>query len=115
LFAFSCNDYQLLQLIDIQPKERSEYIRSLTEPFNDEMELKEDRVKMWLAHFGLITREKGWHQVHVSGHGSGDQIKRIIQGVSPKVLIPVHTIHEDYHKKWHNNVKQMNAYDSLDI
>ena len=35
---FTLNDYKIQELIDIKPKENSGYIRSLTEPFNDEME-----------------------------------------------------------------------------
>lgn len=77
--AFFCSDYQLSQLIDIQPLEGSAYISSVTEPFNDEMELKEERVKRWLMHLGLLADEDAWTHSHVSGHGSGDQIKRIIE------------------------------------
>jgi ribonuclease J len=43
---FYCSDYQFHQLIGIRPKENSSYIRSSTEPFNDEMAFKEERVKM---------------------------------------------------------------------
>ena len=42
---FYCNDFQLQQLIDIRPDENSSYIRSSTEPFDDEMILDEMRVK----------------------------------------------------------------------
>jgi hypothetical protein len=43
--------------------------------------------------------------------GSGDQIRKIIEGSNSKMLIPVHTGPEEYYKKWHNNVKEvtMNA------
>lgn len=34
---FYCNDFQLQELIDIKPRENSSYIRSSTEPFDDEM------------------------------------------------------------------------------
>jgi ribonuclease J len=107
---FYCNDFQLQQLIDIRPDENSSYIRSSTEPFDDEMILDEMRVKRWLAHFGLITDEKSqWHQTHVSGHGSGDQIRKVVEGSAAKCLIPIHTEHEEYYKKWHNNVIQVTA------
>jgi ribonuclease J len=108
-----CSDYQLHQLIDIRPDKGSSYIRSLTEPFDDEMELKEEKVKRWLAHFGLISSEKDWNHSHVSGHGSGDQIKRVIDGTKAKSLIPIHTEHEEYHMKWHRNVISVEANGSL--
>lgn len=113
--SFFCSDYQLHQLIDIRPDEGSSYIRSLTEPFDDEMELKEERVKRWLVHFGLIASEKDWNHSHVSGHGSGDQIKKIIEGVDSKKLVPIHTEHEEYHKKWHENVLEVEHEGTLTI
>ena len=36
---FYCNDFQLQELIDIKSRENSSYIRSSTEPFDDEMAL----------------------------------------------------------------------------
>jgi ribonuclease J len=81
---FYCSDYQLQQLIDIRPENGSIYIRSLTEPFDDEMELQEERIKRWMAHFGLLSAEKDWNHTHVSGHGSGDQIKKVIEGADAK-------------------------------
>lgn len=113
--VFFCSDYQLHQLIDIRPDEGSSYIRSLTEPFDDEMELKEERVKRWLAHFNLISSEKDWNHSHVSGHGSGDQIRKIIQYSEAKKLVPIHTEHEEYHKKWHSNVIEVSEYASISL
>jgi ribonuclease J len=111
--VFYCSDFQLQELIDVRPKEDSVYIRSSTEPFDDDMRLDQERVKRWLLHFGLINREEEWNHIHVSGHGSGDQIKRIIEGSHSKLLVPVHTEHEEFHKKWHNNVKEVQLNDSI--
>jgi ribonuclease J len=77
---FYCNDFQLQELIDIRPRENSCYIRSSTEPFDDEMALDQRRVKKWLVQFGLLKKDLGWNHIHVSGHGSGDQIRNIIEG-----------------------------------
>ena len=76
-------------------------LRSLTEPFDLEMEFKEKRIKNWFTKYGLISSEKQWHQVHVSGHGDGEQIKQVIDGINAKKLIPIHTDpkNEVYHKK----------------
>lgn len=111
--VFYCSDFQLQELIDIRPEGSSVYIRSSTEPFDDDMRLDQERVKKWLLHFGLIKKEEEWNHIHVSGHGSGDQIKKIIEGSNSKLLVPVHTEHEEYHKKWHNNVKEVQLNDSL--
>ncbi len=110
---FFCSDFQIQELIDVRPNENSSYIRSSTEPFDDETELDQRRVKRWLIHFGLIGKEEQWNHIHVSGHGSGDQIKRLIEGSKSKVLIPIHTEHGEYHKQWHPNVKEVRLNDSL--
>ena len=102
--VFYCSDFKMQDLIDIRPDEGSSYIRSLTEPFDTEMELKEEQVRNWLHHFGIISSEKDWHQVHVSGHGDGVQIKKVIDGSRARKIIPIHTEHDEYHKKWHENV-----------
>jgi ribonuclease J len=111
--VFYCSDFQLQELIDVRPKENSVYIRSSTEPFDDDMRLDQERVKRWLVHFGLIKKEEDWNHIHVSGHGSGDQIKKIIEESDSKLLIPIHTEHEEFHKKWHSNVKEVQLNDSI--
>jgi mRNA degradation ribonuclease J1/J2 len=79
------------------------------------MELDQRRVKRWLVHFGLLKKEEEWNHIHVSGHGSGDQIKKIIENTKSKELIPIHTEHEEFHRKWHQNVKQVQLSDSIEI
>ena len=112
---FYCSDFKLQDLIDIKPDEGASYIRSLTEPFDVEMELKEEQIRNWMEHFGVVTSEKDWHKVHVSGHGDGEQIKRVIDGSNAKKLIPIHTHHEEYHKKFHSNVKVVNQSDTVSV
>ena len=73
----SLSDFKLQELIDIKPDENSCYVRSLTEPFDGEMLLQQEKIKNWFAKFGLISSEKNWHQIHVSGHGDGTQIKKV--------------------------------------
>jgi len=114
-FVFYCSDFKLQELIDIKPKEGSSYIRSLTEPFDTEMELKEETIKNWFKHFGIITKTRDWNQIHVSGHADGIQIKNVIEGTDSKKLIPIHTKHEEYHQKWHKNVQSVNPYDIVQL
>lgn len=108
-FLFYCNDYQLQNLVDIRPSDGSNYIRSSTEPFDEEMRLDEQRVKRWLSHFGLISSEGQWNHSHVSGHGDGNQIKHVIEGAKSKTLVPIHTVNESYHQKWHHNVIRLDS------
>ena len=79
------------------------------------MGLKEERLKNWFGRFGLLSSEKEWNQVHVSGHGDGVQIKSVIDGTNAKKLIPIHTSPENeiYHEKWHKNVHSVNHGDSV--
>ena len=103
-YVLYCNDYNLQQLIDIRPEGGSSYIHSSTEPFSDEMELGHDRIKRWLHHFGLIRDEESWITLHVSGHGTGDQIKRVAKESNAKNIIPIHTEHSDRFAHWHDSV-----------
>jgi len=76
---------------------------------------KHEVIKNWLQHFGLIGSERDWHQVHVSGHGDGEQIKHVIDGANAKKLIPIHTQHDEYHKKWHSDVHTVSKNQVFDL
>ncbi len=114
-YVFFCSDFRLQDLIDIKPIEGSTYIRSLTEPFDVEMELKDEQVRNWFVHFGVLKKEEDWNQIHVSGHGDGEQIKYVIDNANAKSLIPIHTKKDEYHKKWHSNVTTVNQHGSITL
>ncbi len=92
-YIFRCDFFELKELIDIKP-ENGMYIRSVTEPFDEEMEIDYKRVKNWLDHFNLPM-----HQMHASGHASGPEILSMIREVSPDVVYPVHTEHKEMFKE----------------
>ncbi|MDR2966920.1 MAG: MBL fold metallo-hydrolase [Methanobacteriaceae archaeon] len=87
-YIFRCDFFELKELIDIKPK-NGLYIHSLTEPFNEEMEIDLKRVTNWLRHFNLLPM----HKMHVSGHGSGEEILNMIKEINPEKLYPIHTEH----------------------
>jgi ribonuclease J len=66
------------------------YTHSLSEPFNEEMEISYDRMQNWLNHFNLR-----FYQAHCSGHICGSELKEIIEEISPKMLFPIHTEHPE--------------------
>ena len=78
-------------------------------------ELKAEQVKRWLIHFRLMENERAWHQVHVSGHGSGEQIKKVIDGANPKFLVPIHTEHEECYKEWNHKLKPVQINGSITL
>ncbi|KYK33030.1 MAG: hypothetical protein AYK22_09140 [Thermoplasmatales archaeon SG8-52-3] len=81
------NFYYFNMLIDLKPK-GGLYIHSLSEPFNEEMEISYERMKAWIKHFNLK-----FVQSHCSGHINGTDLKELIKNVTPKVLFPIHTEH----------------------
>lgn len=85
-YIFRCDFFELKELIDIKPK-NGLYIHSMTEPFNEEMEIDFRRVQNWLKHFNLLPM----HSMHVSGHASGDEIIGMIKEINPEKLYPIHT------------------------
>lgn len=86
-FIIRIDFFDLADLIDIRPAQGSCYIRSVTEPLDEEAEIELWRVENWLKHFGLYP----YHQIHASGHASGPEIKKLIEDINPKLVFPIHT------------------------
>lgn len=86
-FIIRIDFFELTDLIDLKPAEGSCYIRSLTEPYNEEDMIELGKVENWLKLFDLYPYE----QIHASGHASGPEIKQLIQNINPKVIYPIHT------------------------
>jgi ribonuclease J len=92
-YIFQCDIFEFKELIDIKPK-NAIYIKSKTEPFNEEMELDVKREKNWLNHFGIECK-KG---CHASGHASGPEILDMLREIAPESIYPIHTEHQDMFK-----------------
>lgn len=90
-YIFRCDFFELKELIDIKP-ENGIYIRSVTEPFDEEMEIDYRRVKNWLDHFNLQLIDD---KVHASGHASGPEILNMIREIEPDKVYPIHTEKEE--------------------
>jgi ribonuclease J len=80
-------------LIDLKPK--GMYMHSLSEPFNEEMEISFKRMQNWLTHFKL-----DFVQNHCSGHATGADIEELVKRVSPKALFPIHTEYPGVFRKF---------------
>jgi len=86
-YMFRCDFFELKELIDIKPEEGL-YIRSVTEPFDDEMEIDYKKALNWLDHFNLKLIEEG---MHASGHANGTEIINMIREIQPETVYPIHT------------------------
>ena len=89
-YIFRCDNFELNELVDIKPR-NGIYIRSMTEPFSEDMVIEEKRVRNWLEHFNLLPV----HHIHASGHANGLEIREMLKEISPRKIIPIHTEHEE--------------------
>ena len=80
---------QLAELIDVRPSPGSLFIRSMSEPFEED-DVQDEVLKNWISSFKMT-----FHQAHASGHASKGEIFTMIRSVAPRVVIPVHTEHAD--------------------
>lgn len=99
-YIFRCDFFELKHLFDIKPPEKSVYIRSVTEPIDEEMELDQRRVNEWLKYFNLYP----YHQLHCSGHASSGDIKEMINRINPKQVMPIHTEEPLAFSSFHSNI-----------
>jgi len=92
---FFSNFWQIGHMIDIKPEKGSIFIHSLSEAFNEEMQISETRLNNWIDHFGL----KKVH-AHASGHASGPELKEVIKKIGAKTIFPIHTEHPEEFKEF---------------
>ncbi len=92
-YIFHCDFWNLTDLIDIIPKDAT-YFYSHGEPFNDEGEIDFKRMQEWIRFFDLDFK-----QYHASGHAPRSDLKRIIDSISPELLIPIHSEHPEMYKE----------------
>jgi len=70
------------------------YIYGKAEPFTEEMEFTFNRLLKWLELYNLKLE-----YAHTSGHCFPNDIKKAIEMINPKNLIPIHTEHPEEFKK----------------
>ena len=87
------SSYDMNEVLEIQPGPGGAFINSSSEPFNEEMEIDQDRFINWLNHFGLPM-----YQIHSSGHMMPTELRSTIQEIAPKRLLPIHTEQPELYK-----------------
>lgn len=87
--------FSMNELPDLHPPKGSYYIKSASGPYDDEGKIDERKKKEWLDLFEVTEQL----QAHCSGHASPEAIEEMINIISPKIFIPVHTEHAAMFKK----------------
>lgn len=87
--AESClflDSWEVTPIRYLDPPPGSIYILSQTEPFEEEMELDERRLKNWLSVYGIPL-----YRIHTPGHARPEDIYEIVERLRPKKFFPIHT------------------------
>lgn len=85
-FVVNLNLFDLPELVKIKPSPGSIFILSLTEPFNEEMELDYERLTHWLEHFGMPL-----YSLHSSGHVLPHDLKNAVEYINPEKVFLIHS------------------------
>jgi len=56
----------------------------------------------------LIDKGVRYEYLHTSGHAKLDDLKKLVEGMSPEMVIPIHSLHPDNFKDYFPNVKLVN-------
>jgi len=102
--------YHLQALVDLQPRPGSIFIRSVVEPFNEDMELDEARVGNWMRRFDLEVFQR-----HASGHASGEDLRWMVETIDPGVVVPIHSERPGTFAGFHDDVRLPSLGTPMDI
>jgi len=91
------SDMETLLKVPLRPG--SCYIYSSSEPFNEEMENDFERLMNWLDFLGMP-----YYHIHASGHIMPLQMRRFVEVVAPKMLVPIHGTHPELISKFMKDV-----------
>jgi ribonuclease J len=87
--------YDMLELLEIEPKPGSLFLYSESEPWDEEGEIEFEKLANWLEHLGLPM-----FHVHASGHASSLDLKKVVEGLEPKHAVMVHSERPGLFKKF---------------
>ena len=82
-------------MVGVKPSPGSVYILSSSEPYNEEMELDQQRLIEWLDFYGMPL-----YHIHVSGHIMPQQLRSLVSGIGARRVAPIHTEHPELFLKF---------------
>ena len=100
---------QMGELIDVRPRPDGLFIRSMSEPFEED-DVTEAVLDSWLKSFRLHM-----HQAHASGHANMAEIFEMVRRVSAKTVIPIHTQNPGLFQRCSRSVRNPTARKCLEL
>ena len=88
--------FDVTRLLDLGEMSSGAWIYSSSEPYDEESQLDMRRLRNWTDLLGLdfvggaSETEAEAAGFHASGHASGPDLKRFIEMINPRTLIPIH-------------------------
>lgn len=82
-------------LVGVKPPPGSVYILSSSEPYNEEMELDQQRLVEWLDYYGMPL-----YHIHVSGHIMPQELRSLVSKIGARRVAPIHTEHPELFLKF---------------
>ncbi|MFQ6086062.1 MAG: MBL fold metallo-hydrolase [Candidatus Bathyarchaeia archaeon] len=70
------------------------YIQSSSEPFNEEMEVKHEKLRSWVTELGMP-----YCHIHSSGHAYQPSLRRMVEEMEPEHVVPIHCEHPEVFEK----------------
>ncbi len=101
--------YDMNELMEIDPGSDSVFISSQSEFFDEEGEIRHEKLLNWCDHYGMPQ-----YQVHASGHVMPAQLRSAVKEIDPSILIPVHTEKPGLYKKYMSDIPSEIQLPSLD-
>ncbi len=86
VYVFSANFYNIEDIKSIDPPPGSVYILSSSEPFDEERELRFEKLINWLDVLGIPM-----YHIHASGHASPLEIRMVVEEINPEKVYIVHS------------------------
>jgi ribonuclease J len=76
-------------------------VMARTAPFNLPMVEDVARIQQWLN----LLRSESYYQLHVSGHVTDGDVRKLIDAAEPDRVIPIHTRWPEAFGRWHDRVE----------
>jgi ribonuclease J len=108
-YVVALSFYELAELVEIDPPPGGIWVHSTSEAFDEEGVVNWERLKLWLAHFG-VRLVGDWqraragdpaHQgLHASGHVNARELEELIRLIRPRLVVPVHTQQPEWFRRF---------------